>query len=165
MCAHWAARFHGEEKVSGRLAALVLILTLSACAKPKYETVVVDRGNTGNEKVGACEVRLKVAQYCILWAWEKVPTAKESGILMIKIVRSNFLDDSAIPVDIAKNPEVVLWMPSMGHGSTPTKVFKADVGSYQVQDVFFIMPGEWQIRVQLKNGEVIEDEAILPFTL
>lgn len=53
--------------------------------------------------------------------------------------------------------EVSLWMPSMGHGSAPTQIQRvADgqggvlTGVYQVRNVYFIMPGDWDIRVTLK---------------
>jgi hypothetical protein len=43
-------------------------------------------------------------------------------------------------------------------------VKKIDVGTYRVNDVFFTMPGEWDIHVQLKINNEIKDQTILPFT-
>ncbi len=57
--------------------------------------------------------------------------------------------------------EVVLWMPSMGHGSAPTKIDpvandqgQAVPGAYLVSRMYFVMPGDWDIRVNLthRNG-------------
>lgn len=52
---------------------------------------------------------------------------------------------------------VTLWMPSMGHGSAPTKIErlldsqgKAVKGTYLVSNMYFVMPGDWDIRVSVK---------------
>ncbi len=101
----------------------------------------------------------------MLWAWETAPTTKTAGVLRFKIARANLLDETAVPVDPENIPTVLLWMPDMGHGSTPTSVERVDVGSFRVRNVFFIMPGRWEIRFQIKDGDTITDEAIAPFTL
>ena len=62
---------------------------------------------------------------------------------------------------------VKLWMPSMGHGSSPVKLDHAkdaghaDVpGVFEVTHVYFVMPGDWEIHVQLKNGPKVIEDAI-----
>lgn len=149
----------------GRFATALLVLALVACAKPKYETVINSTGGEKIEKVSECGLRMPNTGYCVLTAWEKIPTSKEPGILTLKIVRANALDDSPVVVDLASTPAVILWMPEMGHGSVPTKVERIDQGSYRVSNVFFVMPGKWEIRIQIKNGDLVQDEAILDFTL
>ena len=150
----------------GRLFVASLLLCLMACAKPKYETVIQAQpeGDGKVEKVSECQTRFLNSGYCVLWAWEKRPTTTEKGVFRFKIVRPNLLDDSAIPVDFEKDPAVVLWMPDMGHSSSPTKVERIDQGSYRVSNVFFIMPGQWQIRFQILNGNRGQDEAVVDYT-
>lgn len=53
--------------------------------------------------------------------------------------------------------DVSLFMPSMGHGSAPTKIQhlidaqgQPVVGAYEVSNVYFIMGGDWQVNVILK---------------
>lgn len=60
--------------------------------------------------------------------------------------------------DLPAGFSVFLWMSSMGHGSGPVTIKKLDTGIYDVSDVYFIMDGEWQIRIQLKNNETILEE-------
>lgn len=60
--------------------------------------------------------------------------------------------------DLPAGFSVFLWMPSMGHGSSPVTLKKLDTGIYDVSDVYFIMDGDWQIRIQLKNNETILEE-------
>jgi len=61
--------------------------------------------------------------------------------------------------------KIYLWMPSMGHGSSPVSIKKLASGDYEVNNVFFIMGGRWELRFNiLKNNEVV-DEVILPYTI
>ena len=48
--------------------------------------------------------------------------------------------------------KVSLWMPAMGHGSSPVQIEKLDTENYKVTSVWFIMPGDWDVRV---NDEAI----------
>ena len=51
-------------------------------------------------------------------------------------------------------PVVAPWMPAMGHGSSRTPVVAAQGdGRYVATDVVLFMPGEWQLRVTLREGE------------
>ncbi len=145
---------------------LLWLLAILGCAEPKYEKIAPSDGNSvQSQKVSSCNAKLNLVGYCILWEWEIKPTSSKAGSLAFKIVRSNLLDDSPVPVDVDFKPEVVLWMGSMGHGSTPTTVQRIDVGSFRTSNVFFIMPGEWQIKFQLKEGETIKDEAVVNITI
>jgi hypothetical protein len=48
---------------------------------------------------------------------------------------------------------VKLWMPEHGHGSTPTQVGPVNDGCRLVSKVNFTMPGEWDVRVELLDGD------------
>lgn len=67
-------------------------------------------------------------------------------------------------VELADDVEVVLWMPSMGHGSSPTQVEKAVdangnllVGVFNVKQIYFIMGGEWEVRVTLTDAQGLKE--------
>lgn len=67
--------------------------------------------------------------------------------------------------DLPENLHIYLWMPDMGHGSSPVKIKRIAPGEYEVSSVYFIMGGKWQIFFQLtKEGKVI-DEVSIPLTL
>jgi hypothetical protein len=64
------------------------------------------------------------------------------------------------PMAFTDDVEVVLWMPSMGHGSSPTQVERiADASgniieeALRVRNVYFIMGGDWEVRVTLKSAD------------
>jgi hypothetical protein len=68
--------------------------------------------------------------------------------------------------------ETALWMPSMGHGSAPTKIQpqvneKGEVllGEYLVSNIYFIMPGEWELRVTLHLKDGSQETQIWPVSL
>ena len=136
---------------------------LFACAEPKY--IIAQETKRENafqsQKATECELRFRNSGYCLLWQWEKMPTSTEPGSLTFKIVRANALDDSPVPVNLDLAPALVLWMPSMGHGSIPTIVEQIDTGTYRAKNVFFIMPGDWELRFQIKDGSTIHDEAVV----
>ncbi len=93
-------------------------------------------------------------------SWEKGPIKQEESLL--KIVWKKVADNSVIePGDF----EVVLWMPSMGHGSDPTQINKQQDGSYLVSNVFFIMGGKWDVQVILKYQNGTKETQIVPVQL
>lgn len=67
--------------------------------------------------------------------------------------------------DFSKTFFVMLWMPSMGHGSVPVKIKKIADGEYEISDVQFIMPGKWEIKFQLKDGNQVFDETVVSLTI
>ena len=78
-----------------------------------------------------------------------------------------FLDqnDQTRAVDPVATPFILLWMPSMGHGSSPVKIERLDVGVFKASEIFFIMPGPWDIRYQLKDGSDVIEENIQKVTI
>lgn len=149
-----------------RFPLIFLLISFTGCAEPKYpKAQQPSPGNTSqNQKVTDCRVRFQNSGYCLLWQWEKLPTATQAGSVVFKVVRANALDDSPVPVDLHLTPHLVLWMPAMGHGSSPTTIEQVDTGSYRANDVFFIMPGEWELKFQFKDESSVQDEAVVVLT-
>ena len=139
----------------GRKLILVLsaLCVLVGCARPKY----VEESTTPSSPAGKlettteCTITFTESKYCLSWYWENKPTSKQAGSLIFKVYRLNEFDKTPVEVDFKTTPEVILWMPSMGHGSTPTQTHRLDVGTYRTSNVFFIMPGVWDIRFSVKE--------------
>lgn len=153
----------------GKLFLLMSLVFLQACAQPRYENVIQNpnegMGSGPQEKASACQLKFNNSGYCISWSWEKTPTESDKGSLIFKIYRGNLYDDTLVMIDPVSTPKVILWMPSMGHGSSPTKVERLDVGTFRANEVFFVMPGDWEIRFQIKEGANITDEAIVSLSI
>lgn len=144
------------------LTLTLVAILISGCAEPKYVNAVSDNNsqNTGQEAAtGVCETAFSSSGLCLVWYWEVKPTSQASGSLIFKTYRLNILDQTPVEIDLAQIPQVILWMPSMGHGSTPTATTRIDIGTYRASNVFFVMPGEWEIRFQVKTGNEIKDAA------
>jgi hypothetical protein len=61
----------------------------------------------------------------------------------------------------ASNMTVLLWMPSMGHGSSPVTVTQFDVNKYNITQAAFIMKGEWLVRLAFTTGDVANENQLV----
>ncbi len=78
----------------------------------------------------------------------------ESGLAQgLNAVEIVVTDDHAAPVD-GLTISLVPWMPAMGHGTSAIpQIVAQGSGRYVASDVALIMPGEWQLRAMLTEGE------------
>ena len=68
------------------------------------------------------------------------------------------LNSDGSSVSTNNDLRIKLWMPTMGHGSFPVEVRQIAFGVYEVSDIFFTMPGLWDIHFQIyENGNYIEE--------
>lgn len=117
------------------------VLGTLGCAKPNYQD---GRRENFEQKTG--ETCSQKSDLCYQITWEKMPTENEVGSFQIQFNQ-----------DLKQAPAVVLWMPDMGHGSSPVKVEAISKSLYRIKDVFFVMPGAWQIKIQIKNGTAVDE--------
>lgn len=144
----------------GKICFLAIALIASSCAKPNYASpgrggVEFQQGNVGS---GVFAVSGKK----IWFAWERQPTDSDFGSFYFRTSSADPRDGFPILEDLPVS--VLLWMPGMGHGSTPVTVEHVGVGTYRASKVFFTMRGDWQIRFQMKDGATVKDEAVLDYT-
>lgn len=132
-----------------------------ACAQPNYQDTSAAGGVVN--QAAACDLKLAVSGLCVELQWEVLPTEQDTGSFFLKFYHENAPDVAVVPA--VGTVAVQLWMPSMGHGSSPTKIEKLPTDIYRVYDVFFVMPGEWDIRIQLKDGKNVLDQVIQKFTI
>lgn len=143
------------------VAVLMACVSLTACADPVY---VNNSRENPDSKPQQCEVFFEKSEVCAFITWAEGPTkGKESKFdLQLMNAGNNDFAEKVKTADL----NVILWMPSMGHGSSPTEVFKLPgMGFFAVSKVHFIMGGEWEIRFELKNGSEVLDEAIYKLEL
>ncbi len=53
----------------------------------------------------------------------------------------------------AEISQAKLWMPDMGHGSSPTTLIPQNSQCTRVERLDFLMPGLWELRVTLLDGD------------
>lgn len=143
---------------------LTSLFLLSACARPDYVNPSELHG-AQNSVNHSCALNLAQSGLCASLTWTQGPVSPAESEFILKFWNAAYSSENGPYVDPTNNLSVVLWMPSMGHGSSPVTIEKLESGVFRVRRVYFIMPGEWEIRTFLKNGATVIDQATLTLTL
>ncbi|OIQ15732.1 MAG: hypothetical protein BM556_17410 [Bacteriovorax sp. MedPE-SWde] len=62
-------------------------------------------------------------------------------------------------VDPEYSIKLMLWMPDHGHGSYPIVLTKISKGVYSASEIYFTMPGKWDLHFQLiDEGQIVAEE-------
>ena len=144
-----------------KFLALILVglsFAQVACAKPNYQDTAPLK-QTSKPGAPACTVFFTTEQLCANYSWRKTPTENDFGSFAL-----TFSQTDGTPADPKMALNVIIWMPAMGHGSSPVTITNTAVGINIVENVFFSMHGDWQIRVQLKNAAAVVEEQIFDET-
>lgn len=149
-----------------KIAVLGLFVGMTlGCAEPKYVDdktpnkgpVPADASDTAD-----CSLRFKPSDLCLTWSWIDNPIGRAKGRLLFKVFRENLFDQTAVPVDLAGTVSLRLYMPSMHHPSRPTQTTRVDTGTFLVEDVMFLMAGDWELQFQeLAEGRIL-NEVVVP---
>jgi hypothetical protein len=134
---------------------LILLPLLLSCSKPNYVSSSEFK-DQNTEAQTSCPFYFEEERLCLSTQWTTYPSEQTQGVFIMRFYAEDKPDESVTP---HLSPAVKLWMPSMGHGSSPVVITQTAPGTYVVSDVYFIMLGAWEIRLQLKNNnEVIEEK-------
>jgi YtkA-like len=151
-----------KKMFGNKLVPLFFVLVwLTACAKSNYQDPVA--GNPQGPALEKPDAPVKyqlqlVRLYLGLqMTWEVRPTDKTTGSLVLEF---SDLKNPGQPIGMELFPKITLWMPSMGHGSSPVKIQKLSNGKFRAYNIFFVMPGDWDIRIQIKNNSGEVDDAV-----
>ena len=109
-----------------------------------------------------CQMYFESEGLCLRARWQTMPTEDTFGSMILTFTEKN---SPSRPVSPKRDPFIQLWMPSMGHGSSPVTITPLDEGVYRAEDIFFIMPGPWDIRYQLKDDSSVIEEKIQKITI
>lgn len=78
-----------------------------------------------------------------LVSWNVEPQVERESNMVVEFKTNG----GVIPADL----KAILFMPDMGHGSSPTRVEKISESSFKVSKMYFTMPGVWEIRLTIKD--------------
>ena len=155
-------------KNSLNLCFLFIAFAFISCANEKNPplTQAVPKNPLINreEPQITCNASFQKSGFCVNYQWEALPSEDTEGSFILKIFSPSPNGQNLVMISTNPIPKVMLWMPSMGHSSSPTQVALIELGTYRVSHVYFTMHGNWQIRFQLNAGAVIQDEAIVDLT-
>lgn len=134
---------------------LFLILTMLFAAS-------FSKANSALENKPDAVLSFAAGEYQAQLFWEIGPQQGAESVLLIHFLNAQTLQPTELPFDLS----VKLFMPSMGHGSSPTKIEKVVdangrelAGVYRVRKVYFMMAGDWEIRVAIKNTSYSETQS------
>ena len=135
---------------------VILLLSLTILLSSCGDSHIVNDPRGSFQPISvSCQMLFRSEHLCLKYEWELMPTDAAVGSMILTFTDEVHPDRQVSPVS---EPFVVLWMTSMGHGSSPVTVEPIGPGKYRVKDVFFIMPGPWDLKFQLRDGiRVIEE--------
>lgn len=140
------------------IIVLFFFLLFSCGDSPFLEDDIKEEGFIGTRSLNtklSFENGLRINPF-----WAVGPeVASESKITFL------LLDKDERPVTQNLDIRVKLWMPTMGHGSFPVQVTNLGHGLYQASDVFFTMPGYWDIHFQIFEEGRMKSEIKWPLDL
>ena len=112
-----------------------------------------------------CPFSFPKAGLCASWTWKADPTLDAGASATLKFWNAKEGSPNGPYVAPSSAIRPFLWMPSMGHGSSPIQVTSQEIGIFLLEDIFFIMPGEWTLNIELKSGSQVLEQANLPISL
>jgi hypothetical protein len=141
-----------------------MALMFAACADRRYVQENPPQNASGKSTYD-CELAFAQSGVCVSYKWEKLPSEKDPGQMVFRLFTLDGLDGFPQLYGTDQGIVVEIWMPAMGHGSAPVTVERLKDGTYRATNMYFIMPGEWEIRFQISNGDTVIDEALATYTL
>jgi hypothetical protein len=147
--------------------SVLFLALLSGCGvSPLLNHVNADTLVREREAVDpACPLHFARTGYCASLTWETMPTDDVEGEFTLRFWKPDRATASGPYADPAPTVAVKLWMPAMGHGSAPVTVTRETEGVYRATGASFVMPGEWEIQVQLKNGVQMLEQVVQGITI
>jgi hypothetical protein len=156
------------------MVCFIPLLFISCLAKRDYETapsnIIVavkpissPGSDSTKEEVVSCPHSFSNMPLCYDIIWEKYPNEEEAGSFKLSFYSPDKASQFFFPTELSL--DIILWMPSMGHGSTPVEIHPAENGIFFIRDVYFTMPGEWDIEIYLKKGSSLVAKSLYPFNL
>ena len=142
-------------------SVVLLSAFLSGCLQsPLLNHAVANEGDESAEAKKGSALVFPQQELSASITWIKEPADEEAGSFTLRFWSTKLGTEQGPYVDPGHVVAVKLWMPSMGHGSSPVKVEQikdqaggAVAGVYEATDVFFSMGGKWEIWVQLKKNK------------
>ena len=149
-----------------RTVLLSLLFLVTSCGEsPLFNHKMEGDFSLTNTALSESEsLKFKKTDYSFSISWQEGPQMGESRFIL-KSWKKDAGTLNGPYQDLDKALHIFLWMPTMGHGSAPVKITKIAAGEYEVSSVHFIMGGKWEIKFQLKSGNQVFDEVVVPISL
>jgi hypothetical protein len=124
-----------------------------------------DRGDRHDRAAADCQIELAQSGLCASITWDTAPSTQGDSQATLRFWDAASATAAGPYRDVDGEVAVKLFMPSMGHGSQKVNVAAQGGGVYALSNVIFSMPGDWEVRVQIKQDGKIVDQGVLAVSL
>jgi hypothetical protein len=127
---------------------ILLACLLASCGKsPLFNKVSKSTGEiTGNILLSE---NFPIKNINFYFKWKIPPSLEELGVFEIELEK---------PLTPNFSINAFIWMPEMGHGSSPIEVMKSSDLNYIFSEVAFIMPGLWVLHIEIIENNIVVDK-------
>ena len=131
-----------------KIILLSCFLALMSCGKSPLLNKVKNGVNdvAGNASLSENFPKEKVS---FSYKWTTPPSLE---------VLSAFEINLSSPLKSNQSLNAYIWMPDMGHGSSPITINQLNSTDYSFTDVAFIMPGLWVLHIEILENNVVIDQ-------
>lgn len=152
----------------------VAVLLAMGCESPLFHHAVAKTSpeENGRETASQCQFHFPKHNLCASFTFVQPPTLEDTSEAVIRFWDSEKGTEAGPYVNPGFTVGVKLWMASMGHGSSPVKVKPSldstgvpITGVYAATEIFFVMGGDWELWVQLKDGKNTVEQAKIDMNL
>ena len=114
---------------------------------------------------GACPLEFPKSGLCASLSWDTALSSDAENRATLRFWDKASGTAAGPYRDVDGEVAFVLWMPAMGHGSSPVTITPQGAGVYSATRVYFIMPGAWDVRVEIKKNHQLFEQTSLSVNL
>lgn len=160
-----------------RKSVTLLFWVLSGCGVSPilhHQSAVPPNSNTPNHLDSTapaipCPISFSGAGLCADLTWDQTPSTHGANSFTVRFWSSADLANPVTYIDPPHRITARIWMPSMAHGSSAivvTHLLQENMqtpvpGVYLGSRVYFAMPGDWDLHLELRSDEKVVEDAIL----
>ena len=89
----------------------------------------------------------QIKNFCAHLGYTSEPKINEAFEFVVDLVTTREM------LATVQSVNVELFMPDMGHGTSPVQVKRLDQKHFQVSDAYFVMPGMWSVNIEVVTTE------------
>ncbi len=144
-----------------RILLILLISLLYGCGDSPFVDSAAQSNQVQARDGLSTALSFPQSRYQVELRWQEGPIVYDEGLLTILITSP----DGKLKNLPTGSLKLRLWMPSMGHGSYPISLLRISPGIYQASEIFFTMPGDWDLHIEHIQDNVLIEEVIARYDL
>ena len=132
---------------NNKITLIFLTLFFMSCGKPP----LLNKLHTNPEEINGqilLSEQFPIEKLSFSINWIIKPTLENLSSYELKLAR---------PLPQTQTLNSFIWMPDMGHGSSPIQISQLNATDFNLSEIAFIMPGLWVLHIEiLENKQVID---------